>query len=172
MTTRRTRGGDFYLATSGDLNLATSGDFYMATDTVRAAWHRHVEHQQTAAFLSKYGPTMDALGTLQMPAEYRTQMATRGPTGAVWWRGSAPVATAVVDLRAALAEVGATQVLVGCRELPRMGQLCGVKATLKGRSISGHVGPQSEGQLGAYRYFGDDIWLSILSDPIGSAYTD
>ena len=32
-TTRRARGGDFYLATSGDLNLATSGDFYMATDT-------------------------------------------------------------------------------------------------------------------------------------------
>jgi hypothetical protein len=33
-TTRRARGGDFYLATSGDLNLATSEDFSMATDTV------------------------------------------------------------------------------------------------------------------------------------------
>ena len=31
--TRRTRGGDLYLATSGDLYLATSGDFVMATDS-------------------------------------------------------------------------------------------------------------------------------------------
>src|SRR5204862_4988695 len=31
-STRRTRGGDFYLATSGDLHLATSGDFFMAMD--------------------------------------------------------------------------------------------------------------------------------------------
>jgi len=31
-STRRTRGGDFYLATSGDLHLATSGYFFMATD--------------------------------------------------------------------------------------------------------------------------------------------
>jgi len=30
--TRRTRDGDFYLATSGDLDLATHGDFFMATD--------------------------------------------------------------------------------------------------------------------------------------------
>src|SRR5664279_1858717 len=34
-TTRRTRGGDFYLATTGDLYLAISGDFSMATDTTR-----------------------------------------------------------------------------------------------------------------------------------------
>ena len=33
-STRRARGGDFYLATSGDLYLATSGDFVMATDTL------------------------------------------------------------------------------------------------------------------------------------------
>src|SRR5664279_3324234 len=33
-TTRRTRGGDFYLATTGDLYLAISGDFSMATDTI------------------------------------------------------------------------------------------------------------------------------------------
>ena len=31
-STRRTQGGDFYLATSGDLDLATNGDFFMATD--------------------------------------------------------------------------------------------------------------------------------------------
>jgi len=30
--TRRTRDGDFYLATSEDLHLATYGDFLMATD--------------------------------------------------------------------------------------------------------------------------------------------
>src|SRR5664279_4088731 len=34
-TTRRTRGGDFYLATTGDLYLAISGDFSMATDKGR-----------------------------------------------------------------------------------------------------------------------------------------
>jgi hypothetical protein len=33
-STRRARGGDFYLATSGDLYLATSGDFLMATDSL------------------------------------------------------------------------------------------------------------------------------------------
>ncbi|WP_168176495.1 hypothetical protein [Williamsia sp. 1135] len=32
-STRRTQGGDFYLATSGDLDLATNGDFFMAMDT-------------------------------------------------------------------------------------------------------------------------------------------
>ncbi|MFC8316125.1 hypothetical protein ACFUEJ_21260, partial [Gordonia sp. NPDC057258] len=31
-STRRTQGGDFYLATSGDLDLATNGDFLMAMD--------------------------------------------------------------------------------------------------------------------------------------------
>src|SRR5450755_1526475 len=31
-TTRRTRDGDFYLATTGDLHLATHGDFLMAMD--------------------------------------------------------------------------------------------------------------------------------------------
>jgi hypothetical protein len=31
-STRRTRGGDFYLATSGDLHLAINEDFPMATD--------------------------------------------------------------------------------------------------------------------------------------------
>lgn len=31
-STRRTQGGDFYLATSGDLDLATNGDFFMAMD--------------------------------------------------------------------------------------------------------------------------------------------
>jgi hypothetical protein len=34
-TTRRTKSGDFYLATTGDSNLATSGDFFMATDRGR-----------------------------------------------------------------------------------------------------------------------------------------
>ena len=34
-STRRARGGDFYLATSEDLNLATSEDFSMATDRQR-----------------------------------------------------------------------------------------------------------------------------------------
>ena len=33
--TRRTRGGDFYLATTGDLKLAAPGDFLMATDKHR-----------------------------------------------------------------------------------------------------------------------------------------
>ncbi|MDL9947670.1 hypothetical protein QSJ19_19210 [Gordonia sp. ABSL11-1] len=33
-STRRTQGGDFYLATSGDLDLATNGDFLMAMDTL------------------------------------------------------------------------------------------------------------------------------------------
>src|SRR5450755_1400374 len=37
-TTRRTRDGDFYLATTGDLHLATHGDFLMAMDTY--AGHR------------------------------------------------------------------------------------------------------------------------------------
>src|SRR6478609_4031349 len=32
-STRRARGGDFYLATSGDLHLTISGDFAMAMDT-------------------------------------------------------------------------------------------------------------------------------------------
>ena len=32
-TTRRTKSGDFYLATTGDSHMATSGDFFMATDT-------------------------------------------------------------------------------------------------------------------------------------------
>src|SRR5665647_2369985 len=31
-STRRARGGDFYLATSGDFLMATCGDFLMATD--------------------------------------------------------------------------------------------------------------------------------------------
>jgi hypothetical protein len=31
-STRRTQGGDFYLATSGDLDRATNGDFFMAMD--------------------------------------------------------------------------------------------------------------------------------------------
>ena len=35
--TRRTRGGDFYLATSGDLQLATSEDFFITTDTLSGA---------------------------------------------------------------------------------------------------------------------------------------
>ena len=35
-TTRRTKSGDFYLATTGDSNLATSGDFFMATDRTPA----------------------------------------------------------------------------------------------------------------------------------------
>jgi hypothetical protein len=143
----------------------------LAGPALRAAWHRHVADQQQAAFLREYGPTMKALRGIHMPAAYRTQMATQGPTGAVWWRGSAPVAIAVEDLRSALASVGATQVVVGCRQLPRLGKMCGVKATLKGRSISGHVGPRSEGQLGAYRYFGDDISLGILSDAVGIEYT-
>jgi hypothetical protein len=34
-STRRPRGGDFYLATSEDLNLATNEDFYMATCAFR-----------------------------------------------------------------------------------------------------------------------------------------
>ncbi|MBN0982794.1 hypothetical protein JW365_08640, partial [Gordonia sp. BP-94] len=38
-STRRTQGGDFYLATSGDLDLATSGDFLMAMDTLRRPEH-------------------------------------------------------------------------------------------------------------------------------------
>jgi hypothetical protein len=32
--TRRTRDGDFYLATSEDFDLAIYGDFLMATDTL------------------------------------------------------------------------------------------------------------------------------------------
>ena len=37
-TTRRTKSGDFYLATTGDSDLATSGDFFMATDTNGSGW--------------------------------------------------------------------------------------------------------------------------------------
>jgi hypothetical protein len=37
LTTRRTRGGDFYLATSEDFQLATHGDFNLAMDSSSAA---------------------------------------------------------------------------------------------------------------------------------------
>jgi len=35
--TRRTRSGDFYLATSEDFDLAIHGDFLMATDSLASA---------------------------------------------------------------------------------------------------------------------------------------
>ena len=43
--TRRTRDGDFYLATSEDLDLATHGDFLMATDKAMAWLQKVYQHQ-------------------------------------------------------------------------------------------------------------------------------
>ena len=41
-STRRARGGDFYLATSGDFLMATCGDFLMATDRLVCDAHQHL----------------------------------------------------------------------------------------------------------------------------------
>ena len=53
--TRRTRDGDFQLATSGDLNPATCGYFYMATDT-RSGQQRLVAHHQEFGILGHLTP--------------------------------------------------------------------------------------------------------------------
>ena len=83
-STRRARGGDFYLATSGDFLMATCGDFLMATDKMKVSLNplatQCVPKERTArpvqARHSSWAPPSAAARSPRPPVDRGTASAT------------------------------------------------------------------------------------------------
>jgi hypothetical protein len=158
-----------FAAGLGILLVAVAG--WSAYPHVRAAWNHHQEAAKDAAFVRAHASTMRALAAVQMPVPAFTQCTSWPASGAaaVCWHGTPAVGVGLADLRNAVQAIGGAFISTPCRTLPRIGLVCGIRATLAGRVIEGHIGPRISGKAGSYRYFGSDMSLSIFPDPLAGS---